>query len=139
MRGKFPTIVLFLTAGAWAGFAIWLASKPDDLLTAFDMGIATAAMRTEIRAFYGGVEMGIAASMMVLWLRSQRFAAILVGGFPLLGSAMGRSIGMAIDGYSSLHLGLAGLEMTGALLCIAAIVTLPAASSPASSPSDPSS
>lgn len=75
-------------------------------------------MLTEVRAFYGGVEMAIAVAMMVLWRRGNLFAALLVGGLPLVGSASGRLIGLVIDGYSPLHLGFAALENFGAVFCL---------------------
>lgn len=76
-------------------------------------------MLTEVRAFYGGVEMAIAAAMVVLWRRGDLFAALLVGGLPLVGSACGRFSGLVLDGYSGMHLGFAGLEIVGAAFCVA--------------------
>ena len=79
-------------------------------------------MLTEVRAFYGGVEMAIAVAMIVLWVRGQLFASLLVGGLPLLGSSSGRFIGLVVDGFSSMHLSFAMLEVVGALFCLAGCV-----------------
>jgi hypothetical protein len=76
-------------------------------------------MLTEVRAFYGGVEMAIAVAMIVLWRRGDLFAAQVVGGLPLVGSASGRLIGLVVDGFSAMHLGFAGLEIVGAAFCLA--------------------
>ena len=62
---RLPAIAMVVTAVTWAGFAIWLGSHPDSLLKAFGIESSTPQMRTEIRAFYGGVELGIAALIAV--------------------------------------------------------------------------
>ena len=119
MQNRFPTIALFITAFIWAGFALWLGCNPQALLRAFGIETTTPQMLTEIRAFYGGVEMAIAASMMILWRFNHLFAALLIGGIPLIGSATGRVIGLLVDGFSSIHLGFAILELVGAAFCLA--------------------
>lgn len=119
MVNRFPTIVIFITAAAWAGFSVWLGLNPGALLLAFGVDQATPQMLTEVRAFYGGVEMAIAVAIIVLWWRDEMFAALLVGGLPLLGSAFGRCIGLVVDGLSLIHLGLAALEFVGAGFCFA--------------------
>lgn len=119
MTNRFVTITILITAIAWAGFAVWLGFSPQSLLLAFGIQASTPPMLTEIRAFYGGVEFAIAATMFVLWWRHEWFAALLVGGLPLFGSACGRCIGLIVDGFSPLHLGFAGLEIAGACTCFA--------------------
>ncbi|QDV69261.1 hypothetical protein Poly24_29760 [Rosistilla carotiformis] len=117
MSSRFPTVVILITAAAFAGFAIWLTVMPNALLEAFGIAERTPQMATEIRAFYGGIEFGIAAAMFVLWLRGDLFAALLIGGLPLAGSATGRCIGMMADGFFGLHAGFAVMEAIAAVLC----------------------
>jgi hypothetical protein len=81
-------------------------------------------MLTEVRAFYGGVELAIAAAMILLWRRGQLFASLLIGGLPLLGSAIGRCIGLLVDGFSKMHAGFAVLELFGAAVCLAAAMVV---------------
>ncbi len=119
MNTRFPTIALLITAAVYAGFAIWLGTTPRALLTAFGIETSTPAMLTEIRAFYGGIEMGIAVVMLVLWRRRELFAALLVGGLPLAGSAIGRCYGQLADGFSAMHLCFASIEAIGAAVCLA--------------------
>ncbi len=104
---------------SFAGFAVWLGVNPNALLEAFGTEDRTPQMATEIRAFYGGIEMAIAVAMIVLWRRGDLFAAIMIGGLPLLGSASGRLIGLVADGFSMMHVGFAGLELVGAAFCLA--------------------
>jgi len=119
MNSRLPTVAIFITAASWASFAVWLGVNPGALLPAFGVDESTPQMLTEVRAFYGGVEMAIAVAMIVLWRRGDLFAALVVGGLPLVGSASGRLIGLVTDGFSALHLGLAGLEIVGAAFCLA--------------------
>jgi len=118
-RNHLPTVAIFVTATSWAGFAVWLGVNPGALLPAFGVQESTPQMLTEVRAFYGGVEMAIAVAMVLLWRRADLFAALLVGGLPLVGSASGRLIGLIVDGFSGVHLGFAGLELVGAAFCLA--------------------
>jgi hypothetical protein len=117
-----PTVAIFITAASWAGFALWLGLNPGALLPAFGVEASTPQMLTEVRAFYGGVEMAIAIAMIALWRRGDLFAALLVGGLPLVGSACGRLTGLVVDGFSGVHLGFAGLELVGAAFCLAGCV-----------------
>lgn len=119
MSNRFPAITLLITAGTYAGFAIWLSIRPDALLDAFGIETSTPQMLTEIRAFYGGIEMAIAVVMVVLWRRGDHFAALLTGALPLAASAAGRCLGMMVDGYSPLHAGFALMEAIGSVCCLA--------------------
>jgi hypothetical protein len=122
MTNRLPTVAIFITAASWAGFAIWLGLNPGALLPAFGVDASTPQMLTEVRAFYGGVEMAIAVAMIVLWRRGELFAALLVGGLPLVGAAAGRCVGLIADGFSMMHLGFAGLEVVGAAFCLVGCV-----------------
>lgn len=122
MNSRFATVAILITAASWAGFAVWLGINPGALLPAFGVDGSTPQMLTEVRAFYGGVEMAIAVAMIVLWTRGQLFASLLVGGLPLLGSASGRLIGLVVDGFSNMHLGFAMLETVGACVCLAGCI-----------------
>lgn len=113
----FPSVVIGITAAIWAGFAIWLGVNPGVLLPAFGVNAMTPEMLTEVRAFYGGMEMAIAVAMVALWWRGDLFASLVIGGLPLLGAASGRIVGLFIDGYSTLHVGFALLELIGAVFC----------------------
>ena len=124
---SWPTLVILLTAAVWSGIALWFGISPESLLSIMGVEESTPQMKTEMRAFYGGVELAIAVVMLILWRRQESFAALLVGGVPLGFAAAGRGLGMAFDGFSSLHLGLAVVEASGAFLCLyaATLVTHP--------------
>ena len=118
MNARVFTIVILMTAAIYAGFAVWLGVCPHALLEAFGIQQPTSAMMTEIRAFYGGVEIAIAVAMLLLLRRGDRFAALLIGGLPLACSALGRCLGLMLDGYSGLHAGFAVIEAVGGAVCL---------------------
>jgi hypothetical protein len=120
MNARFATVVIWITAATYAGFAIWLGWRPAALLEGFGIEATTPQMLTEIRAFYGGVELAIAAAMLLLWRRGDAFAALVLGGLPLAGAALGRCFGMLADGFWPLHAGFAVIEAVGAGFCLAA-------------------
>jgi hypothetical protein len=103
---EFSTVAILITAASWAGFALWLGMNPGAFLPAFGVEESTPQMLTEVRAFYGGVEMAIAVAMIVLWRRGDLFASLLVGGLPLwdwrvvsrCSSRMARAISLATWG-----------------------------------------
>lgn len=119
MIQTFPKTVLWITAVIYAGFAIWLGAFPSSLLEAFGIQESTPEMLTEIRAFYGGIELGIAITMLVLWHQDHVPGALLVGGVPLACSATGRAIGMMADGFSTVHTIFAMVEAFGFACCVA--------------------
>lgn len=120
----FADVVVLITAASWLAFAVWLGTRPQALLPAFGVDVSTPAMLTEVRAFYGGVELAIAVAMMILWRRGDLFAALLIGGLPLVGSASGRLVGLLLDGYWPAHVGFAVFELIGAAFCLVAIAKL---------------
>lgn len=118
MQSRFPTVAIMITSATYAGFALWIGLQPKALLNAFGIESNTPQMLTEIRAFYGGIELAIALVMIILWKRGDLFAALLIGGVPLAGSAFGRCFGMVIDGYSTIHLVFAVIEAIGSIVCL---------------------
>jgi hypothetical protein len=121
---RFASVTIFVTAFTFAGFAIWLGINPNALLQGFGIEDRTPQMATEIRAFYGGIEMAIAVAMLLLWRRGDLFAALTIGGLALAGAASGRCLGMVVDGFSPLHAGFAALEAVGATVCLVACRTI---------------
>ncbi|MEM6472987.1 MAG: hypothetical protein AAF802_25730 [Planctomycetota bacterium] len=74
----FPTVAVPFTAASRTGFAVWLWAKPGALLPAFGVEASTPQMLTEVRAFYGGVELAIAVAKIILWRRSDLFESLRI-------------------------------------------------------------
>jgi hypothetical protein len=56
---RFPVIVLVLAALGFLGFGLWLVVDPVGGLAGVDITGATTAGVIELRAFYGGLEVGL--------------------------------------------------------------------------------
>jgi hypothetical protein len=119
MAHRRQRILVALGAISFAAFGLWLFVEPTGLAS---MGVVvdTANGRTEIRAFYGGLELGLAAYLGIAarrpqWTRPALIAAIFV----LAGAGLGRVTSMAIEGQGSTALWiLASAELGGALIGI---------------------
>ena len=108
---RFAITCVLVTAAIWAALGAWLLIWPDRLPASF--GVASSpAMRTEVRAFYGGLELGIAACLLIL-VRRDLFAAVVLGGVPLLAMGTTRLFGLVVDVFSTLHIVLITSEFLG--------------------------
>jgi hypothetical protein len=127
-----PRVSLGITAAAFTGFGAWLLLRPQ-ALGRVDVQLPTARARAEIRAFYGGLEIGLglffaAAAARPAWHRP----ALVVQAASLGGAAIGRAVSMAADppGDPLIRL-LAVLETTAAVGGLAALArTAPDAGGP---------
>ena len=114
---RFARASLLLAALGLIGFGVALLVKPS-LLGVVGVELARPAASTEIRAFYGGLELGlavffIAASTRSNWLRPALFAQVAAFG----GIVLARLIGILVDGSAEpMILIFAALEGAGALL-----------------------
>lgn len=96
---RFPTIVLVLAALGFLVFGAWLVVDPVGGLAGVDIGGTTPAGVIELRAFYGGLEVGLGLFLLAcarrpawhvpgLWL-------VLLGN---LGIGLARIFGIATSG-----------------------------------------
>jgi hypothetical protein len=98
----YARIVLALSAIMYAGFGTAYLARPKAMakLTHFELPTPTAV--TEIRAFYGGMELGLAALLVVCairpaWAGAGLLALALLSG----GAAVARLVGFAADGSAT--------------------------------------
>jgi hypothetical protein len=114
---RFARFSLIIAALGLIGFGLPLLVKPS-LLGIVGVGLDRPAAATEIRAFYGGLELGLAAFFMAAcrrdaWLRPALFAQ--TAGFG--GVVAARVIGILIDRSAEpLILLFAAIEAAGAIL-----------------------
>ena len=110
-------ISLVLTAMVFGGFGLTFLLWPE-VLEITEVTLATPMAVTEIRAFYGGMELGFAIFFALAAARPSWFRPALVAQIGALGGlASGRIFGLIVDGSpDSLHFLLTGTEITGALI-----------------------
>ena len=119
-------VTLILAVAAFAGFGLATLVRPS-ALGVLGIELTRPAAATEIRAFYGGLELGLAlffarAAARPEWFRPALFAlAASLGGV-----ALARAAGVVVDGSAGpLVLLLGATEAAGALLAVVALRRLP--------------
>ena len=119
---RFARWVLWLSALVWAGFGVLFATRPD-LLSGANLVVDDPLARIEIRALYGGLELGIAAFLVWSTRRDERLRSGLMLTAMALGlMALVRLGAIAVEGVSSpLIWGLGAAEAAGAILATVAL------------------
>ena len=121
----FPVVALALGAAAFVAFGLALLAAPE-LLALVDIAAPTPTARSDLRAVYGGMELGVGALLALCARRAAwRRGGLTAQALALGGVAAGRLVSLAADGLPRpLTLALWGAELSGALLALAALRTL---------------
>lgn len=95
----YRAIVLALAGLGFLGFGLWFLIDPITPLAMIGITVSGAPAATEFRAFYGGLEVGLAALLLFAaakpeWRTAGLWLVIAANG----GIAVGRLIGVAVDG-----------------------------------------
>jgi hypothetical protein len=91
------SVVLWLCAGSFAGFGLLFLALPAKMAGSVELVANTGTARTEVRAMYGGLELGIAAFLVWCALDPELLAVGLVAaGLLLAGIGAGRLLGAVI-------------------------------------------
>lgn len=118
--------VLVLAVLAFAGFGIMLLIWPERL-AGVGLQVDTALARIEVRGFYGGLELGIAAFLAWCATSPHRFRpGLTLAALALGGTAAGRLVGIALEGGTTTGAmwSLVALELTGVALSVVALRAL---------------
>lgn len=120
---------LALTALAFASFGGWLLVDPH-AISRLGVELTRPSALTEIRAFYGGLELGIAGFFLLAVGRPGWWVpALVLQSMALGGTAAARGIGIIVDGgIDGLVAALVTAEFAGFLLGIVALLRLRAES-----------
>lgn len=129
-------VLLALGALLYLGLGVWFLFWPEGT-SAVGLSAESAAARTELRATYGGLELGLCAFL--AWCAvggRERLRTGLAGlGLTSIGFAIGRTGGLIVDRPAELIFPLlVGLEVATAAACALTIWKLPAAPSPEQGP-----
>ena len=123
---SFALVVLWLVASSYALFGLLFLGRPTAMAKTVEIEASSKTARTEIRAMYGGLELGIAAFLGFCALEPALLGVGLVASSMLLGGiSVGRLTGIAMAGETSrLMLILTAVEAVGAALAVWAWSTL---------------
>lgn len=112
---KLARTMLWLSALLFAAFGAFLLIDPGGM-EKLGLPLAVPRWRTEIRAFYGGLELGLAA-FLALCTRREEWAVpgLAAAAFILGGAGTGRLLGIALDGTDQGMVIAMATELGGAL------------------------
>jgi cytochrome P450 len=115
-------LVIALTAGAYALFAVGMLVVPWLLEPLTGLGLEGVGAATEVRAIYGGLQLAVSL-VVVAWALDPRravSAATMAIAFTA-GSAAGRFLGLALEPEAlGLHIAFGVAEVLAAVLCVLA-------------------
>ena len=124
----FGRIVLGIIAVATFAFGAYAFVRPEAFIAVTGLVPGSAAAITEVRAFYGGVEFGLAAFWLGAAFSKRMLRAGLVCAFAVWALvAVSRGIGMLLDATATDFMLLAlGTEVSAAVIALVALMRLPA-------------
>ncbi len=109
----FARILLWVAGLSYLGFGLACLVAPLDTLAAAGVAVSGAPAGAEIRAFYGGLELGLGALLLAAALRPGQLRAglwLCLASYGGIGLA--RLLGMALDSVATPFLiGATGVEL----------------------------
>lgn len=123
---RIARLVLLVFGLMFLGFGLAFAAAPWSMAKLLGLQATSPQAITELRAFYGGLEIGLGAFMIASaatrrWMRAGLQCLLVV----CAGIAAGRVFGLAIDNSASTLMWAAlATELAGAVLAIVAISRL---------------
>jgi hypothetical protein len=131
--------VLVFLALSVLGFGAVFTARPVELAQVVEILLPTPTSRTDFRAVYGGLELGLGMFLLVCALRRHLVRVGLQAAFwALLGMASGRLVGLVADGFGQpLMILFMAIEAVAAGLAIWASLQIPASNQTVPLVSDP--
>ena len=122
----FASIVLVFFGLSFGAFGVWALVSPTGLAGLLHFGLQTPGAITELRAFYGGLEIGLCAFLLfAVAHRPLVPGALLALTFIAGGIGLARIAGIVADSsLSGLMIGVLIWELAGAALGLAAYLSL---------------
>ena len=120
----FAKVVLVFFGLSFGGFGVWALLSPLSMAKLLHFSLHTPSAVTEIRAFYGGLEIGLAIFMVTAaFYRPLIPGALLALVATAGGIALARIVGIIADGSGSLFMyGALVWELAGASLGLIAFL-----------------
>jgi hypothetical protein len=106
--------LLVLAAVVFIGIGVLCGVNPGSVTTLMGLEMPTAVARTDVRAVYGGLMVGIGAFLLWSSLRQRRIQpGLMLAGMSTLGLVGGRMLGFGAEGeVDACNLLFAALELS---------------------------
>ncbi|MEO0575876.1 MAG: DUF4345 domain-containing protein [Pseudomonadota bacterium] len=125
---SFAKVVLWLVGLITLAFGALSLVAPQKIAELTQFGLLSAGAITEVRAFYGGVELGLAAFWIAGAIKPTLMRGALVSMVLVWGAVVfSRAAGIVLDGSFNATMGVVlGIEILSAVLAYVALTRLPA-------------
>ncbi|MFO0565552.1 MAG: DUF4345 domain-containing protein [Polyangiaceae bacterium] len=113
-----PRAVLLALAAGYVAFGVAALLAPQKLAAFADLGTVSKLGLIELRAFYGGIEIGLGVFLAVTAMRKEwQLPGLLAALLSLLGIASARVYGMTVEGWPGISVLLfLAIEVAGVVL-----------------------
>ncbi len=113
-----PRVVLLALAAGYMAFGVAALLAPQKLAALSDLGTVSKLGLIELRAFYGGIEIGLGVFLAVTAMRKEwQLPGLLAALLTLLGIASARVYGMTVEGWPGISVLLfLAIEVAGVVL-----------------------
>jgi uncharacterized membrane protein len=121
-----PRLILALAGLAFIGFGVAFLVSPEPMARFVDLELVTPTALTEVRAMYGGLEIGLGVFLLTALGRRDHVAmGLRVALFAFAGLALGRLVGLVVDSpWQPVMWLLTAAEVTAAALAGWAMQTM---------------
>ena len=107
-------LLLALIALTYAGFGFVFLFNPSEMAAMIGIAFPTTSPRTDFRAMYGGLEIGVGAFLLVCAMRREFVrVGLFASACVLVAMATSRTVGLMLDGVSLLQVAIAISEWVG--------------------------
>jgi len=107
-------LLLALIALSYLVFGFLFLFNPNEMSAILGVGLAVDGGRTDFRAMYGGLEIGIGAFLLICVLRREFVrVGLFASACALVAMATSRSVGLMLDGITLIQVLIAISEWVG--------------------------
>jgi hypothetical protein len=106
-----------ILTGAFAVMALWALISPTGMISVAGVDAVSPDARAEIRAFYGGIQLGIAALLAWHWAEDKHKEGLGIAGVLCLCAGGCRLLSAAFSPVGWITWALVVFELGGAVLC----------------------
>jgi len=118
----FPKSVLAFSTLAFIGIGISFIAFPESLLEVVGIHAPAGSPLTDIRAIYGGIDLGVGLFLLYCLVRSEVRLGLIASALILFSLAAGRSVGLVLDGeQDAITFYLLAVEVLGGALSAIAV------------------
>jgi hypothetical protein len=109
-------LLLALIALSYVVFGFVFLFNPNEMAAILGLGLAVDGARTDFRAMYGGLEIGVGAFLLICALRREFVrVGLFASACALMAMATARSVGLLLDGVVLVQVLIAISEWVGGI------------------------